>query len=249
VTYWRRWRGFWFPDGWTSLWWLLLALPPLYFFQTLVHEGSHALGTLFATGEFPKLAPFPHYNESFGSFLNGVAFTGGRGFVAIPQFLDLVLVIALSLVFVFWPIRNRFARYVLRTWYIGVSIDLLYNTVKGLWGGPSASSDWGKFQAETSTGLVVFVTWVMWLVVWSCLLWVYFSAWHRNWPARAGFWSYRWEAVLLGLLSLAAIVFSLAVNDPTIVKGHVFFILPLAVQIAGLGWYVTSVGMSFTRAS
>lgn len=246
--YFARLGNFWFPNGLTSLWWLLLALPALYFFHTFVHEGSHGLAALFATGDFPKFAPFPHFNRSFGSFLNGVTFTGGRGFIATPQLVALALVVGLSLIAIFWPIRDRFTRFVLRLWFLGASLDLLYNTVKGLWGGSSPSSDWGKLQAQIGTPGIIALTWVIWLVVLSHFVWVYWSAWGRERPERSGFWDYRWAALLLGLLSLVAIVFSAAVSDPSIQKGHAFFIVPLIVQVLALGWYAIYFGLSFQRA-
>ncbi|MGC9347464.1 MAG: hypothetical protein ACP5JG_04920 [Anaerolineae bacterium] len=240
-----RLRNFWFPNGFDSFWWLIFALPPLHFLQTLIHEGSHGLAALVASGEFPKLAPFPHYNAAFDSFLNGVAFTGGRGFVAAPQFIDLALIAAFTLIFVFWPIRNHLPRFLLRTWYVGVCIDLLYNTVKGLWGGSSPSSDWGKFEAQTSTPGIIVLTWIIWLLVLSHFLWVYFSAWGRRGPERMSFWGYRWVAVVFGLLSLTSILVSAFVSDPQIVKDHAYFIVPLTSQGLALLWYVTYVPLTY----
>jgi hypothetical protein len=247
--YGRRLLDFWFPNRLDSLWWLLFALPPLYFFQTVIHEGSHALAALFATGKFPKFAPFPHFNTSFDSFLNGVTFSGGRGFVAMPQFIDLALVVALSLILVLWPIRNRFARYILRLIYLGVCIDLMYNTIKGLWGGPGPLSDWGKFEAQTSTAAVVVTSWVMWLAILCHFVWVYYSAWQRYHPARLGFWDYRWIALALAVVSLVAIIVSAAVTDPSIVKAHFYFAGPFALQIAAFVWFVVYFGLSFRYGS
>jgi hypothetical protein len=241
--------NFWFPNGINSLVWLLFSLPALYFFHTVVHEGSHGMAALFASGTFPKFAPFPHYNTHFDGFVNGVAFTGGRGFVATPQFVALGLIVVFTLISLFWPIRNHFERFALRTWYLGSSIDLLYNTSKGLWGGSSPSSDWGKLQAQTSTAGIIVLTWVIWLVVLSHFLWVNWSAWGRNKPARAGFWNYRWAALTLGLLSLAAILFAAIVSDPSIQKDHVFFIAPLVVQVLALIWIGTYLPLSFYYTS
>ena len=71
MEYFRRLGNFWFPD-WMSFVWLLFALPALYFFQTTIHEGSHAMAAFFVTGNFPKVAPFPHTQESsVGAFLYG----------------------------------------------------------------------------------------------------------------------------------------------------------------------------------
>jgi len=51
----KRVPDFWFPDR-MAFWGVLLAFPALLFFQTTVHEGSHALNYLIVTGDFPKLA-------------------------------------------------------------------------------------------------------------------------------------------------------------------------------------------------
>lgn len=79
MEYFKRLGNFWFPD-WMALAWLLFALPALYFFQTTIHEGTHAMAALFVTGSFPKVAPFPHLAsdaprpgmEPRTYFLNGV---------------------------------------------------------------------------------------------------------------------------------------------------------------------------------
>jgi len=245
--YLHRLRNFWFPNGFTSLWWLLLALPALYFLQTLVHEGSHAVAAWIAAGAFPKFAPFPHYNTAFDGFVNGVTLTGGRGFIAVPQIVALVLIGIFSLIFILWPTRNHVVRFSLRTWYLGACLDLLYNSVKGLWGGPSPSSDWGKLQAQISTPGIIALTWILWLFVLSHFAWITIAAWGHRRPERRGFWGYRWVAPVLGLLSLTAIVFSATVNDPIIVKNHVFFIAPLIGQGIALLWYGTYFVLTFNR--
>lgn len=243
----RRLATLWFPNGFTSLWWLLFALPALYFLQTLVHEGSHGVAAWIATGAFPKLAPFPHYSTAFDGFVNGVTFTGGRGFIAAPQGVALALIAGFSVIFILWPIRNPIVRFGLRTWYLGACLDLLYNSVKGLWGGSSPASDWGKLQAQISTPGIIALTWVLWLFVLSHFAWVPIAAWGRQRAEPRSFWGYRWVALLLGALSLTAILISATVNDPTIVKGHIFFIAPLIGQGIALVWYGTYVVLTFSR--
>lgn len=244
--YFRRLGTFWVPNGFTSLWWLLLALPALYFFHTLIHEGSHGLATLFVTGTYPKLAPFPHFNTGFNSFVNGVAFTGGRGFVATPQLIALGLIAAFTLIFILWPIDNPMVRFALRAWYLAACLDLGYNTIKGLWGGSSPSSDWGKLQAQISTPGIIALTWVIWVFLLSHFVWVAFSAWGQESPDARGFWGYRWVAAILGLLSLTSVLFAAFVGDPSIVKAHIVFIAPLIGQVLALGWYGTYVVLTFT---
>jgi hypothetical protein len=244
--YFERLGNIWVPNGFASLWWLLFALPALYFFETLIHEGTHGLTALVVTRDFPKLMPFPHYNTAFDGFVNGVTFTGGRGFVAAPQAIALGLIVVFTLILLLWPIRNHLARFALRTWYLGACLDLLYNSVKGLWGGPSPISDWGKLEAQISTPGIIALTWGLWLFVLSHFAWAPYSAWGRQRPERKGFWGYRGVALLLGLLSLAAILFATFVNDPTIVKAHVFFIAPLIGQAIALLWYSTYVVLTFS---
>jgi len=247
IGYVRRLRNVWFPNGFTSLGWLLFALPALYFLQTVVHEGAHAVAAWTVTGTFPKFAPFPHYNTAFDGFVNGVTLTGGRGFVAVPQVVAQALIVIFSLIIILWPIRNHLLRFSLRTLYLGAALDLLYNSVKGLWGGSSPSSDWGKLQAQISTPGIIALTWVIWAVVLSHFAWITVAAWGRRPPERRGFWGYRWVALVLGLLSLTAILVSVAVNDPIIVKDHVFFIAPLIGQGIALLGYGTYFVFTFKR--
>jgi hypothetical protein len=70
VEYFSRLRKFWFPNL-NALWWLLLAFPGLYTFQTTIHEGTHGVVAWMNNGDFPKVAPFPHLTPD-GNFLNGV---------------------------------------------------------------------------------------------------------------------------------------------------------------------------------
>lgn len=245
--YFRRLRDFWFPD-WASLAWFALGLPALYFFQTAVHEGSHAFTALASTGSFPKVAPFPHLTPD-GRFLNGVTFAAG-GFIATPQFVDLALVIVLALVGLFWPIRNPYVRHVLRLWFLGVCVDLCYNTARELVGGHNPYADWSRFQDDLgiADGWMIVITVLIWLVVFSHFGWVYVSAWHRHRPEQTGFWEYRWVALILGLVSLCAVVVSLSVWDPKIVKGRVAFVLPLIVQFLATIWHGVYFCLSFRHS-
>ncbi len=245
--YLERLRNFWFPDCWVSLAWLGLAVPAFYFLQTTIHEGSHAFTNLAATGDFPKVAPFPHATTD-GRFLNGVTLRA-EGFIATPQFLDLVLVVLLTLIFLFWPIRNRFVKFGLRLFFLAVCIDLLYNTARELGGGHNQFADWSRFQDDygIGDGWMILLTWFIWLVVFSHFIWVYFSAWHRHRGERTGFWDYRWVTLAFGLLSLCAVLASIFVSDPEIVKGHIYFIGPFIVQILFLIWYGTYFVWTFSR--
>jgi hypothetical protein len=228
----QRLRTFWFPDR-AGVALFLRGLPALYFAQTTVHEGAHALMTWFSTGRFPKIAPFPHVTPD-GRFLNGVTMAAS-GLIAAPQVLDLALIIGLSLAALWWPLRDRAARFLLRFWLLGASVDLLYNTVRELAGGHNRFADWSRFQDRFAIpdGWMMALTWLIWLIVLSHLVWVYFSAWGRL-PPESG--RYQGAIWILCLLSLAATVTSLAVSDPRIVKAHVGFVAPLAAQVLSLAW-------------
>ena len=78
--YFSRLRRFWFPD-FNAFLWLLLALPGIYFFQTVIHEGTHGVMAWNENHDFPRVAPFPHLSKTVnpftgkavvGGFLNGV---------------------------------------------------------------------------------------------------------------------------------------------------------------------------------
>jgi hypothetical protein len=127
----------------------------------------------------------------------------------------------------------------------------LYNTARELVGGHNPFADWSRFQDRSSIpdGWMLALTWLVWLVVGSYFYWVYVSAWQRHRPAATGFWDYRWVASAFGLLSLTAVVVSIAVNDPAIVKSHMAFIVPTIVQTLALIGYGTYVVRSFARAA
>jgi hypothetical protein len=244
MRYFERLRHFWFPDT-ASIAWFFLGLPALYFWQTLIHEGAHAVTALFATGEFPKLYPFPHVDPVAG-FRNGVAFTG-EGFIATPQFLALLLIIVFTTVALLVPVRNRTLRFLLRFWFFGACVDLMYNTVKGLWGGSGPFSDWGKLTADVGQAGIIVLTWVIWLIILSHFLWVYYSPWSQEETNPAGFWGFRWVALVCGILSLLAILFGTLVSDPRLDKGHPVFIVALVGHILALLFCGVYFGVSYTQ--
>jgi hypothetical protein len=270
MEYLRRLKNFWFPDL-NAFWWLLFALPALYFFQTTIHEGTHATAAFFVTGSFPKLAPFPHKNSPSGNFLNGVTLGDASttvtvvertscdsparsahrrlaGFPAAPQFVDLGLIVLFTLIFIFTTFTNPFIRFALRIWYVGACIDFMYNTARGLIAGCDIATDWSKFMvwSDINPALFALMTWTFWLViVWSHWLWVYWSGWGRETVPATGFWDYRWIAFILGCLSLIAILWSIFLSDPAIVKDSAEFIVPLIGQILAFCWYWIYFGLAF----
>ena len=268
MEYFRRLGRFWFPD-WMALVWLLMALPALYFFQTTVHEGSHAMAAFLSTGSFPKLAPFPHLNSA-GTFLNGVTlgdaattvqvtarqdcnspvkttFTDLAGFIATPQFVDLALIVFFSILTFATRPSNPFLRFLLRAWYLGAIVDFCYNTVRALGAGCNPGADWSRFMltSDISPGLFALMTWIFWLAILSHFVWVYWSGWGSEAPDTTGFWDYRWVAFILGSLSLLAVLLSLTVNDAQIDKGSFAFIFFLIIQLLALAWYWIYFGLTY----
>jgi hypothetical protein len=268
MEYFKRLGNFWFPDL-MAFCWLLLALPALYFFQTTIHEGTHAFAAFAVTGSFPKLAPFPHSTSS-GSFLNGVTIgdastsvsvvertacdtptpvrrTRMAGFPAAPQFVDLFLIVVFALIFFFTTFTNPFIRFVLRIWFLAACLDFGYNTIRGLVAGCNIAADWSKFMvwSDINPGLFALMTWIFWLVMLSHFVWVYWSGWGRETVPSTGFWDYRWIAFVLGILSLIAVLLSIFVNDPSIDKSSFAFISLFVVQLLALCWYWIYFGLTF----
>ena len=272
MEYFTRLKNFWFPD-WNAVAWLFLALPALYFFQTTIHEGTHATAALVVTGNFPKLAPFPH-RTSAGNFYNGVTLddpstdvtviertsctsptrssnTRLAGFSGMPQFIALGLAIRFSALFFFTTFTNPMVRFGLRLWFLGACIDFMYGTARGLIGGCNIFADWSKFmiRADINPGVFALMTWIFWLVILSHFVWVYWSGWGRETVPATSFWDYRWISFLLGLLSLIAVLWSAFLNDPAIIKDSAEFIVPLIIQVLALIWYWIYFGLTFKYQS
>ena len=272
MEYLIRLRNFWFPDL-NAFFWLLLAIPGLYFFQTVIHEGTHGLTAFMNSGTFPTVAPFPHLNKD-GGFLNGVTlYEPGAaekpvpkerddcnsskkvdnprlaGWIGSPQLVALLLIVCLSLIFLFADIRNEMWRFVLRIWYFGLWLDFMWNTAVNLGGGCKPGQDWSRvmLRGDINTAGFAVLTWFLWSIVLSHFIWVYWSKWGRNPVDQTNFWAYRGVAAALAGLSLLAIVLSLTVanNNVRVDKGSAVFIIGLILQIASFIWYVIYFGLTF----
>ncbi len=243
-NYLGRLKNFWFPDR-PSLLWFLLSLPPLYFFQTLVHEGSHALSAFVAAGTLPKFAPFPHASPDL-RFLNGATLSGD-GLIQAPQLVAVGLIVLLTLLFI--PIRNRTARFLLHLWYFGASLDLLYNTAREVVGGHSQFADWSRFQDqyEISHPTMIALSALVWLIPLSHFLWVNLPPWRWDRVPRSSFWDYRTVASVYGLLSVCAIVLSVSVIVPKLIKTTGGFLIPFALQVLSLFWCLLYIVWSLVR--
>ena len=260
MEYFTRLRRFWFPD-FNAFVWLLLALPGLYFFQTVVHEGTHGVVARHNNGDFPKVAPFPHLAQTkignkviIGGFLNGVTIPDKpvtvtertdcdpkvgpvtyqrlAGWIGWPQVVALLLTIIFAALFVFVPIKNPLIAFLLRAWYLGACIDFLFNSAKILVGICTDTQDWARvmIRGDHSAGMFWFITLLLWLLVFSHFVWVWWSRWGQEELEERGYWDYRWIGLLLGVLSTVAFIWSLALGDDHIDKKTIFFIFPLIVQ-------------------
>ena len=279
MEYFKRLGNFWVPD-WKAGVWLLFALPALYFFQTTIHEGTHALAAAAVTGTLPTVAPFPHRAKNLTTgeerFLNGVTlgersttvtvnrktncnnsrrgnFPKLAGFPALPQFVALLLTVTFAVIFFFTTFTNPFARFPLRVWYFAACIDFMFNTARHLVGGCKEAQDWSKFflESDMSGGVFALMTWILWLVILSHFVWVYWSGWGRETVPETSFWDYRWIAFALGILSFFAVLLSIFVgnDEARIIKGSAEFIVPFVFQIAALCWYWIYFGLTFKYKS
>jgi hypothetical protein len=236
---------FWAPNCWAG-WWLVLGLMPLLFFQTVVHEGTHWL-TGAAGGSDPKLIPFPHLNTNTPPGRTFVGITlDGVGFIAMPQILCLILMVGLIAVFVFTSPSSRWLRTFLTWWYLGLALDLLFNTGLGLFGVFRSGTDWAKFAAGHGEGLAKLLSWVVLLAVLSQLGWIIVSRWHVNRPPGLGFFEFRWLAACCAVISLIAVIVMRAVDDRTIVENWAYW-LALVGQVLSLVLYVGYIVLATVR--
>lgn len=237
ISYGEKLRTFWAPNRWFFLW-LVFSLAPLFFFETFVHEGLHWL-TAVAAGADPVLIPFAHFNTRFGTAgenLNGATLNTG-GFSAMPQIVCLLLLIGAILLFIFTSPRARFIRMFLVWWYLGLAVDLLFNTIRAIFGAQPPGTDWGKFAAESGDGIAILLSILILALVLSQLIWIAFSRWHENRPGPPGFFQFRGAALFLAILSLIALIWSLAAGDPSIVRNWWFWLI-WVWQAASFLWFI-----------
>jgi hypothetical protein len=242
---------FWAPNRWAFLW-LVFGLMPLFFFETFIHEGIHWVAAEL-DGSDPKLIPFAHYNTSLGVMrnLNGITLNS-TGFVAMPQVVCLIILVGLIAVFIFTSPPWRWLRTFLVWWYLGLALDLLFNTGLGLINSPGAGTDWAKFKAQNEI-LSVAMSWLILAAIMSQVLWITRSRWFDSQPAGKGFFDYRGLAIAYGVLSLIALIVSWTIDDPSIDRNWWFWLVWSGQAVTFVGcviylWGLVSRGWSQERA-
>ncbi|HEV7646141.1 MAG TPA: hypothetical protein VGO50_19550 [Pyrinomonadaceae bacterium] len=201
MEYLRRFFNFWFPNAvWIA--WFVLALMGIYFFQTLIHEGSHNFTTIAASGDSPVMAPFPHKNRN-DDFLNGVNLTSEKdktsiredvskcdgtiikkqlhlkGFPGTPQIVDLFIITGLFFLFFFSSVKNPILRFPFIVWYLAAVFDFVYNTGTVAFGGCSGN-DWSDvfLRGYLDRGVLIGLTWMFWIIfILSHFVWIYWARW------------------------------------------------------------------------
>jgi hypothetical protein len=168
------------------------------------------------------------------------------GFNAMPQIVCLILLVALIAVFVFTSPPWRWLRAFLTWWYLGLAIDLLFNTGRGLVGAFRKGTDWEKFATESGSGLATLLSWVILLLVLSQLGWIAVSRWHVNRPQGLGFFEYRGVAICYAVISLIAVIVSWTIDDPSIDRNWWFWLVWLG-QLLSLIWYVIYIAWATRR--
>ncbi len=247
-------RNFWRPDI-NAFLWLILAIPGLLFFQTTVHEGTHALIAYHENGDFPKLFPFMHGDFRIGVTIPDKSETYTEhvkcdpkvppirhsrlaGFIGWPQVLDLILIVIFTTIFLLWNLRNSLLAFIMRAWYIAACIDFLFNAAKILIGICDEGQDWARVMIRSDINHFLFwlLTFVLCAAVLSHFLWVRWTKWADDPPEETSFSDYRWIALFLGLMSALALLVAWVVSDPTIDKNGLF-VFEVVLQFIGLIFY------------
>ena len=268
MEYFTRLRKFWFQDL-NAFLWLLLAIPVMISFQSIIHEGTHGVVAFIKEGSFPKVEPFlMTYN---GGFQNGIT-TGVfetvtertecdpnlparshsrlAGWIGWPQMVALLLTVGFALIFLFVNVTNPVFGLLWRAWYVAAVADFLFNTGLILFGTCKPTQDWARvmIRGDHSFGLFRFLTLLLWLIVLSHFVWVWWSKWGTNPLPDRGFWGYRWVAFALGICSTISLIFYLLVRDDGIEYGGGVYIFGLLLQFAAFWFYWIYYGLSLKHA-
>jgi hypothetical protein len=258
MEYFTRLRKFWSQD-WYALLWLVLAIPVMISFHSIVHEGTHSLMAFFSAGSFAKIEPF--LMEYDGGFQNGV--TVGvyekhtertkcdpkvapvkdhsrlAGWIGWPQVGALLIIIAFSLLFIFLKISDFVFGSLWRIWFVAALGDFIFNTFFILVGHCKDSQDWARVMIRGDHGATAFqlFTWLLWLIPLSHFVWVWWSKWGTEPLPERRFWGYRWVAFVLGVLSSISLIFYALVRDDKIGYTSAAYVIGLLMQISACVFY------------
>jgi hypothetical protein len=270
LEYCSRLRQFWFQDA-TAFLWLLLAIPVMISFQSIIHENTHGVVAFMVSKEhsFPKVEPF--LMEYDGGFQNGIT-TGVfetrterrdcdekippkvnvrlAGWIGWPQVGALLITIGLALIFLFVNVTNPIFGLLWRAWYLAAAADFLFNTGLILFGTCKPTQDWAKvmIRGDHSFGWFRLLTLLLWLIIFSHFVWVWFSKWATEPLPGRGFWGYRWVAFVLGICSTISLIFYMLVRDDSIGYGSFWYIFGLVLQLVGFWTYWIYYGLSLKHS-
>lgn len=232
---------FWFQDRYAFLW-LLFSVPIMISFQSIVHEGTHALVT-FRTRDFPKIMPF--LMEYEGSFNNGVT-SPAVGWSGWPQIVAVLIMVGLAVLFRFVNFRSPIVGLLLKAWFVAAAADFIANTFLILTGTHSPGKDWedARVDADWGTTSWWFLTAFLWLVPLSHFVWVRWAKWATDPLPDRGFWGYRWAAFVLGILATIELIFYMLVRDDGIGYSSGWYIFGLILQFVAFWFYWIYYGLS-----
>jgi len=243
VMYLDRLRKFWFQDRYAFVW-LLLSVPVMISFHSIVHEGTHSL----VSGDFPKIIPF--LMEYKGTFHNGVTVPDpGKqldGWSGSPQIGALLITVGLALLFLLINFRSPIVGLLLRAWFVAAAADFIANTFLVLSGTCIAGKDWAdaSFLGDCGSTAWWIFTAFLWLILLSHFVWLCWSKWWDDPLPDRGFWGYRWAAFVLGILATISLIFYMLVRDDGIGYGSGSYIFGLVLQFAAFWFYWIYYGLS-----
>jgi len=264
LQYLSSWRKFWFQNG-AAFVWLLLAVPVMISFHSIIHESSHSLAAAVAkNGNFPRIVPF--LMEYRGNFQNGftpsdpstretvrerdscdpsvapISHSRLAGWIGWPQAVALLTTVGLAVFLLIFNISNPVAGLLWRIWFIAATGDFMFNTVKILFGSCNSGKDWSLVMIRGDHGFTLFriFTLLLWLIIFSHIAWFWKTKWATEPLPDRGFWAYRWAAFTLGVLSFISLLFYLyylVVRDNDIGYTSAPYLFGLFLQIAACAFY------------
>jgi hypothetical protein len=161
-----------------------------------------------------------------------------------PQIVCLFLLAGLIAVFVFTSPPWRWLRTFLIWWYLGIALDLLFNTGLGLFGAAGDGTDWKRFAEDHGTWAFL-LSWVILIAVVSQVFWIKYAAWDENEPAGKGFFEYRGLAIAYAAVSLVAMIVSFTVQHESIERNWWFWLVWSGQAISFVGYLIYLWGLTY----